>query len=107
MAQAYLQQKGLRYLTRNWSCKVGEIDLVMQEGDTRVFVEVRTRRPTTFGAGVETIAWQKQQKFTRAVRYYQQKEGYWGDIRFDVVSIIMAQGTVQQIEHIPHAFTLL
>lgn len=105
-ARDFLERKGYRHLASNWRCKVGEIDLVMQDGATRVFVEVRTRRPTTFGEGIDTVARDKQHKFTRAVQYYQQKERYWGDVRFDVVSLVMNDGKVRAIEHIAHAFTL-
>ena len=104
-ARSYLEQKGLQFIEANWSCKLGEIDLVMQDDTTRVFVEVRLRAPTTFGSGYETIAWQKQQKLIRAARVYQQKKQYWGDIRFDVVSI-SNNPTQPIIEHIENAFGL-
>jgi putative endonuclease len=104
LARDYLQKLGWRHLASNWLCKVGEIDLIMQAGDTRVLVEVRLRAPTRYGAGLDTVAWQKQQKLIRTAKYYQQKERYWGDLRFDVVSIIQAPGEEPQIEHIPHAF---
>jgi len=70
----------------------------------RVMVEVRTRRQTTYGRGEETVFWQKQQKLLRAAQFYQQKEDWWGAVRFDVVSITLAGG-VPEIEHITHAFT--
>lgn len=104
IARQYLEQQGLSFLAANWSCKVGEIDLVMQDGDTRVMVEVRLRRPTRFGEGLDTVAGIKQKKLIRTAKYYQQKANYWGDIRFDVVSIIMHPDKSPEIEHIPHAF---
>jgi len=108
LAQAYLEARGLRLLVANWRCRLGEIDLIMAdpaESDLRVFIEVRTRRPTTYGAGSDTVAATKQRKLIRAAQLYQQQEQYWGDIRFDVVSITMAAGREPQIEHIPHAFS--
>lgn len=111
LARQYLERQGLRFLAANWRCKLGEIDLIMVEVSppVRVFVEVRLRRPTSYGAGHDTVAWQKQRKLLRTVRYYQQAESYWGNIRFDVVSITLpgtaAPGTAPIIEHIPHAFT--
>lgn len=105
IARTYLEQQGLKFLTANWSCKAGEIDVIMQDGDTRVFVEVRLRRPTSYGAGSDTVAWQKQQKLRRAAAWYMQAENYWGNTRFDVVSIESGGGAAAEIEHIPDAFT--
>lgn len=104
IAKEYLKNNGLIFLAANWNCKVGEIDLIFADGDVRVLVEVRTRSNTTFGDGDETVFIQKQKKLIRAAKYYQQKENYWGDIRFDVVSIILDTGTTPTITHIPDAF---
>lgn len=105
VARRYLEAAGLRFITANWRCKLGEIDLIMQdEGSTRVFVEVRLRRPTSYGAGQDTVAWQKQRKLRRAVAWYQQEVNYWGNIRFDVVSITAQEPAPPLIEHITDAF---
>lgn len=103
IARRYLETRGLSFIAANWAGKTGEIDLIMQEGSTRVFVEVRMRAPTSYGEGFETVAWEKQLKLIRTAQYYQQKEGWWGDVRFDVVSIVMKRGK-QEIEHIEYAF---
>ncbi|MEX2054669.1 MAG: YraN family protein [Candidatus Andersenbacteria bacterium] len=104
LAREYLEKKGYRFLTQNWRCKLGEIDLLMQDGDDRVLVEVRLRAPTTYGAGFETVSYQKQKKLIRAAKFYQQKESYWGNLRFDVVSITEQRGQPPHIEHITAAF---
>ncbi len=104
IAKEYLEGKGLIFLTANWWCKVGEIDLIFRDDDTRVMVEVRTRSKTIYGEGDETVLYQKQKKLIRAAKYYQQKEKYWGDIRFDVISITLMPGIPPSIEHIPNAF---
>ncbi len=104
LARDYLTQQGYMFITANWSCKAGEIDLIMQAGDTRVFVEVRLRRPTSYGAGADTVAWQKQQKLRKAAAWYMQTQDYWGNTRFDVISITDNQDTAPEIEHIPDAF---
>lgn len=106
LASDYLQHKGMRLITTNWQCKLGEIDLVMQEGSIRVLVEVRLRKPTRYGQGYETVAYQKQRKLIRAAQLYQQQENYWGDMRFDVVSIITGTDGEASIEHIEDAFSL-
>lgn len=104
VARHFLERQGLKFMAANWSCKTGEIDLIMQDGNCRVMVEVRTRRPTSYGAGLDTVADIKKGKLIRTAKYYQQKENYWGDIRFDVVSIVMHPDKDAEIEHIPHAF---
>lgn len=105
-ARAWLEEKGYRFVTANWNCKLGEIDLIMRQGGELVFVEVRLRRPTSFGAGLDTVAWQKQRKLINTAKWYQQKMEYWGPIRFDVVSIEQAEGAKPKIEHIEHAFSV-
>lgn len=60
MAEAYLQQKGLRIVERNYRTARGEIDLVAWDGDVLVFVEVRTRSGLRYGSALESITWQKQ-----------------------------------------------
>lgn len=114
LAREYLEQQGYGFVTANWRCKAGEIDLIMwappvkspsdHGASTLVFVEVRTRRPTGYGAGFETVAWQKQQKLLRAGRWYMQSTDWRGDARFDVVSII-DYGARQEVDHIPNAFS--
>jgi len=104
IARDYLEKKGYRFLAQNWRCKLGEIDLIMQDSDCRVFVEVRLRAPTSFGAGFETVSYQKQHKLKRAMLCYQQQESYWSNLRFDVVSIEEQAGQPPHIEHITNAF---
>lgn len=105
-ARQFLENKGYLFLSSNWSCKSGEIDLIMKQGETRILVEVRVRKTATcFGAGAETVSWQKQLKLIRAAKFYQQAADYWGDLRFDVVSIAKDSQNRLIIEHIPHAFT--
>lgn len=105
VAQMYLQKKGLKLKRKNYSCKLGEIDLIMQDGDVRVFIEVRLRTLTSYGLGFETVSYQKQRKIINTARFYQQKEDYWGDVRFDVVSIESDADTGEStIQHIPDAF---
>ena len=65
LALRHLCDQGLRLLTRNWSCRSGELDLVMLDGDTVVFVEVRYRRYAAWGGALESIDARKQQKETR------------------------------------------
>ena len=104
IAKEYLEKLGLQFIQANWSWKTGEIDLIFQDNTTRVFIEVRSRSQTTFGEGSETVYWQKQQKLIKTARMYQVKENYWGDARFDVISIIFQHQEPPVITHIKDAF---
>jgi putative endonuclease len=66
----YLQTAGLLLLTRNFRCKYGEIDLIMRDNDTIVFIEVRYRQQQYYGSPIETITLQKQQRIRRAAQTY-------------------------------------
>lgn len=69
-ASAYLQDRGLRLLARNWRCKGGEIDLIMRDGAILVFVEVRYRKDGRFGGAAASITAAKQARLLHAARLY-------------------------------------
>jgi len=83
-----------------------KVDLVMKQANCLVFVEVRMRAETKYGEGLDTVGWQKQRKLIKTALYYQQKEDYWGDLRFDVVSIVSSGDGSRKIEHIKDAFVV-
>ena len=89
LALQHLSDSGLRLLERNWSCRSGELDLVMLDGDTVVFVEVRYRRHAAWGGAVESVDARKEQKLVRAAEHFLQKESRWArhPCRFDVIAI--------------------
>lgn len=88
-AAGYLQQAGLILLARNVRFRGGELDLVMQERETVVFVEVRVRNNPRFGSGAETVTTKKQQRVILAAQLYLQQhpEHQRRPCRFDVISI--------------------
>lgn len=61
-AAEFLKERGFSSLERNYSCRFGEIDLIMRDGHTLVFVEVRYRRNKSFGGAIESITVAKRQK---------------------------------------------
>lgn len=87
LACAYLQDKGLRLLERNHRCRRGEIDLVMREANTLVFVEVRFRASTRFGTPAETVDFRKQRKLAAAASHYLQHNPTNLPCRFDVIAL--------------------
>ena len=89
MALRHLEQQGLRLLAQNWLCKRGELDLVMLDGDTVVFVEVRYRKHAAWGGALESVDARKRQRLILAAELFLQRESRWGKqpCRFDVVAI--------------------
>lgn len=88
-AQAYLEKQGLTFKERNFRCRQGEIDLIMLDDTTLVFVEVRYRKSANFGSAIESVTLSKQKKILTTAQYYvQQKQlGESQPLRFDVVGI--------------------
>jgi putative endonuclease len=89
IALAHLQRAGLVLIARNFTCRYGEIDLVMRDRDTLVFVEVRFRRTSGFGDGVDSVHAGKQAKLVRAASAFLAAHPRLADraCRFDVVAI--------------------
>lgn len=89
LAEKHLAKNGLVPVTRNYRCRQGEVDLVMRDGQTLVFIEVRYRKSGNYGSALETVTPVKQQKIMTAAQLYLQ-EYRIGDtvpVRFDVVGI--------------------
>ena len=104
MARDYLESRGLRTRTMNYSCRSGEIDVIMEEKDTLVFVEVRYRRSVHFGAPKETIDGNKRRRLIKAGQHYLHTSHNTAKAcRFDVVTLT---GDLRepQIEWICNAF---
>ncbi len=103
-ARHWLEQRGLTLETSNYSCRQGEIDLIMRHGEQLVFVEVRYRRSQAFGSALESVDGRKQRKLLQAASHYlrQRKGGAEPPCRFDVVAISGDRG--EQIEWIEDAF---
>jgi putative endonuclease len=87
MALHYLQQAGLELVERSFLCKGGEIDLVMRDRRSLVFVEVRTRTSAKFGGALGSVTPAKQQRMVHAAQVYLQSVKSQPACRFDVVAI--------------------
>ena len=88
-ALAELSKKGFRLIERNFSCKQGELDLVMMDGNELVFIEVRYRKSKDFGDGLESIDYHKQRKLRLAAETWlgKNQSTTFKGCRFDVMSI--------------------
>jgi putative endonuclease len=107
-AELFLKEKGLKILGRRF--RVGlrdEIDLVVREQETLVFVEVKTRKSELFGRPVQSVDARKRHALSRAAIRYLQKLKQPVNFRFDVVEVVGgSEGGAPVIRHIENAFTL-
>jgi putative endonuclease len=103
-AKDYLLSQGLSFVQANYLCKTGEIDLIMKQQDTLVFVEVRYKKSSEHGSPIESITYPKQQRVLKAAEYYLLENDLSDHFcRFDVVGIT-GEGKQMQIEWIKDAF---
>ncbi len=105
MAAEYLRRQGLTFITHNANYHLGELDLVMRDGTTLVFVEVRYRASTNHGHAAETITRSKQARLIKAANCWMlanKINSHSADFRFDIVAIHQAG---QQIEWLKNAIT--
>ncbi len=86
-ALTYLGRQGLRLVQRNFRCQGGEIDLIMQQGNTLVFVEVRQRSADGHGGAAASITPAKQRRLVLAAQVYLQRFRLPPPCRFDVIAI--------------------
>jgi len=105
-AKQYLQQHGLRFIEKNYTCRQGEIDLIMQDAEQLIFIEVKYRSNTNYGSGFDVVDKKKQQKIILAARYYlhQHRLTETTSSRFDVVSIEPDKNNTEHINWLKNAF---
>lgn len=99
-----LGQQGLKLVAQNYHCRFGEIDLIMLDAKTIVFVEVKLRSSGQFGGAAASITPQKQKKIILAAQHYLQTANFKTEpaCRFD--AILLTKANLQQIEWIRNAF---
>jgi putative endonuclease len=104
-AESFLRSKGLKLLQRNFSSRFGEIDLIMEDDSTLVFVEVKYRTSKQHGTGADAVTLQKQGRISRTASWFLVKNPRRAEqyCRFDVISIDPLRGD-QGINWIKGAF---
>ncbi|WP_297189086.1 YraN family protein [uncultured Porticoccus sp.] len=107
-AREFLERQGLVTLHRNYRTSQGEIDLIMREGKTVVFVEVRLRNHAAFGGAASSIDHRKQRRIIAAARHFLQATQAWDKVacRFDAVCLSkdITNNPPYQVEWLPNAF---
>ena len=100
VACAYLKKKRYEIIERNFTTNVGEIDIICAHGGYLIFVEVKARRTTEYGAPSEAVNYYKQRKISQVASQFLSKyRKYNSPIRFDVVEVYMETMSVNHIEN--------
>lgn len=101
VAVRYLADNGLRVVCRNFRRRQGEIDIVAEDGETVVFVEVRSHSTGDFGSPAESIGSRKLRKLAMVASEYLEETGRDDvAVRFDAVEVYFGWGRLQRINHI-------
>src|SRR3954469_20627280 len=106
IARRHLERNGYRFVASNWRCYSGELDLIVQQDQTLVFVEVKTRHGERLGAAEDAISPQKAGRLLRAAQYYllsrpELADAFW---RFDLVAVTLDRsGALQRLTHVEDA----
>lgn len=104
LARTYLEGKGYRIIVSNWRHGRAEIDLIATYDNTLVFVEVKTRSNSQFGQPDEFVGPKKEQQLAKAACAYMEQVRYQGEIRFDIVAILLPPQAPAEVNHIQDAF---
>jgi putative endonuclease len=106
IAEEYLLSLGCKILERNYRTRFGEIDLIIRDGQTIAFVEVKTRRSLRFGTPAEAVTKAKQNKIKSVALYYAARHDPDAAYRFDVVEVLSLPGQKNVVNYIPDAFVM-
>ena len=103
-ALEYLLEKNYQILETNWVCGHKEVDIIAKDGDTIVFVEVKTRHSKCLVDPEITVDYYKQRHLIWAANSYVNRVQYDLDVRFDIIAIVVNPNNEKKIEHIIDAF---
>jgi putative endonuclease len=106
-AKKFLQQAGLKFLAANFRSQRGEIDLIFRDGDCLVFAEVKTRSSEAWTRPAAAVDARKRRLLSlTALDYLQLLKNPPVKFRFDIVEVLLADGQVREVRHLPNTFSL-
>lgn len=106
-AKKHLQKLGLKFLTANFRSERGEIDLVFRDGDCLVFVEVKSRSSEDWTRPAAAVDARKRRLLSQtALDYLKLLKNPEVKIRFDIVEVLLQDGDVHEVRHLPNTFSL-
>lgn len=106
----FLKEKGYKIIERNFSCPVGEIDIISQKDEYICFVEVRSRTDSRYGQPYESVTFPKQRKISKTAKYFIALNPRYSNkytFRFDVASVLFSDNGDYSVEYIIGAFELI
>ncbi len=102
-AAEFLKSQGYKILKCNYKNKMGEIDIIAQNGEDLVFVEVKTRSSAEFGTPAQAVTYYKKQRIVNSARWYIMENPTNLNIRFDIIEVFgMFTGNSFDVENINH-----
>jgi putative endonuclease len=106
-AEKHLRGLGMKFLTCNFRSGRGEIDLVFRDGDCLVFVEVKTRSSEAWTRPAAAVDGRKRRLLSQTgLDYLKRLKNPPVKFRFDIVEVLLADGEVREVRHLPNTFTL-
>jgi putative endonuclease len=106
-AKKYLQKQGLKFLAANFQSGRGEIDLIFRDGDCLAFVEVKTRSSEDWSRPAAAVNSERRRRLSQAaLDYLRRLKNPAVRIRFDIVEVLLAEGKVCEIRHLPNTFAM-
>lgn len=106
-AKKFLQRQGLKFLAANFRSERGEIDLIFRDGDCLVFVEVKTRSSEDWTRPAASVDADKRRRLSQcALDYLRLLKNPAVKIRFDIVEVLLLDGAVMEVRHLPNTFAL-
>jgi len=106
-AKKHLQKRGLKFLCANYRSARGEIDLVFRDDDCLVFVEVKTRSSEDWTRPAAAVNARKRRLLSQcALDYLQLLKNPKVKVRFDIVEVLLNEGRVKEIRHLPNTFPM-
>jgi putative endonuclease len=106
-AKKHLRRLGLKFLTANFRSPRGEADLVFRDEDCLVFVEVKTRSSEEWTRPAAAVNADRRRRLTRnALDYLRLLKNPQVKLRFDIVEVLLSDGEVREIRHLPNAFAM-
>jgi putative endonuclease len=106
-AKKHLKRQGLKFLTANFRSSRGEIDLVFRDDDCLVFVEVKTRSSEEWSRPAAAVNAERRRRLTRtALDYLRLLKNPQVKLRFDIVEVLLEDGAVREVRHLPNTFPM-
>jgi len=106
-AKKFLQGRGLKFLAANFRSEHGEIDLIFRDGDCLVFAEVKTRSSEAWTRPAAAVDARKKKLLSQtALDYLRRLKTPEVKFRFDIVEVLLADGAVREVRHLPNTFSL-